>query len=87
MKRVIEDNIAVLSKDPHNKLAPVLLSAAKYAYSIHFLEENCLQNAKRLGYLDVRELYQDIAPYTLEEFAEYFYGLEDPGNLFAHWEN
>ena len=47
------------------------------------LEENTLENAKRLGYLDARELYPDIAPLSLEEYAKEFYAMEDPGVLFG----
>ena len=47
------------------------------------LEENTLENAKRLGYLDARELYPDITPLSLEEYAKEFYAMEDPGILFS----
>ena len=47
------------------------------------LEENTLENAKRLGYFDARELYPDIAPLSLEEYAKEFYAMEDPGVLFG----
>ena len=43
------------------------------------MRENTLENAKRLGYLDVRELYPDVAPVSLKEFAQKHYSLEDPG--------
>ncbi|KAI0800423.1 hypothetical protein C8Q74DRAFT_1444329 [Fomes fomentarius] len=41
-------------------------------------EENTLDNAKKLGYLDVRELYPDIKPSTLEDFARVFYAKSLP---------
>ncbi len=44
-----------------------------YMYSMHILGENTLENAKRLGYLDVRELYPDVPRYTHEDFAKEFY--------------
>ena len=47
--------------------------------SMHFLKENTLENAKRLGYLDARELYPDIPAQSLEEFAQEFYSLPEPG--------
>ena len=47
------------------------------------LEENTLENAKRLGYLDARELYPDITPLSLEAYAKEFYAMEDPGVLFG----
>ncbi|KAL1944038.1 hypothetical protein VTO73DRAFT_3856 [Trametes versicolor] len=53
-----------------------------YKYSIHILGENTLENAKRLGYLDVRELYPDLPRYTLEDFAKEFYSWEHPGAAF-----
>ena len=45
--------------------------------------ENTLENAKRLGYLDARELYPDIPKHTLEEYAKEFYALEEPGYAFV----
>ena len=50
--------------------------------SIHILEENSLKNAKRLGYLDVQELYPDMPKHTLEEFAKEFYAQDEPGNTY-----
>ncbi|KAI0628429.1 NAD-P-binding protein [Trametes polyzona] len=55
-----------------------------YMYSMHILAENTLENAKRLGYLDARELYPDIPRFTLEDFAKGFYAEENPaGNVYA----
>ncbi|GBE81331.1 hypothetical protein SCP_0310580 [Sparassis crispa] len=45
----------------------------EYQYSIHVLGENCLENAQALGYLDFRELYPDVIPDILEEYARKFY--------------
>lgn len=45
----------------------------EYTYSTDVLHENTLENAKKLGYLDVRELYPDILPTSFEEFAKVFY--------------
>ena len=53
-----------------------------YLHSMYVLGENSLENAKRLGYLDVRELYPDIVPETLEEFARGFYAKEEPANMY-----
>ncbi|KAL7277508.1 hypothetical protein ACG7TL_008429 [Trametes sanguinea] len=66
-------------KDPTNVLAYMNKSWSEYMLSMHVLHENTLENAKRLGYLDARELYPDMPKYTLEEFAEEFYSLSDPG--------
>ena len=54
-----------------------------YLHSMYVLRENTLENAKRLGYLDVRELYPDIVPTTLEEYAKEFYGMEDPVQAYG----
>ena len=51
----------------------------QFMYSMHFLQENTLENAKRLEYLDARELYPDIPAQSLEEFAKEFYSLPEPG--------
>ncbi|PIL32964.1 hypothetical protein GSI_05082 [Ganoderma sinense ZZ0214-1] len=75
---------ALLAQDPvANASAHMMRSWNEYQISMLVLEENTLENAKRLGYLDVRELYPDIAPQSLEEFAKEFYALEDPGVVFS----
>ncbi|PCH44150.1 NAD(P)-binding protein [Wolfiporia cocos MD-104 SS10] len=50
-----------------------LLGVSEYMISMHILGENTLENAKALGALNVRELYPDIKPVTLEEYAKRFY--------------
>ena len=62
-----------LKKDPDNFDILVMVSWNEYLQSMYVLEENTLENAKRLGYLDVRELYPDIVPTSLEEYAQEFY--------------
>ncbi|TBU43861.1 NAD(P)-binding protein [Dichomitus squalens] len=57
----------------------VAVSFNEYKHSMYVLEENTLENAKRLGYLDVQELYPDLPRYTLEQFAREFYQLPEPG--------
>ncbi len=52
---------------------------SQYMLSMHFLQENTLENAKRLGYLDARELYPDIPAQSLEDYAKDFYSLPEPG--------
>ncbi|KAH9931823.1 uncharacterized protein B0H18DRAFT_1138954 [Fomitopsis serialis] len=47
---------------------------SEYMISIHFLGENSLANAKRLGALDARELYPEIVPETFGLFAKRYYG-------------
>ena len=63
-------------------LALLDLTWSEYMFSLHILEENTLENAKRLGYLDAQELYPDVPKHTLEEYAEEFYGMENPGDVF-----
>ena len=60
--------------------AGVRHSQLKYARSMHVLGENTLANARALGYVDAHELYPDMPQSSLEEFAEYFYGQEEPGD-------
>ncbi|KAI0800420.1 NAD(P)-binding protein [Fomes fomentarius] len=50
----------------------------QYMLNMFVLRENTLDNAKKLGYLDVRELYPDIKPSTLEDFAKEFYAKSLP---------
>lgn len=42
--------------------------------SIHFLGENSLANAKKLGALDAKELYPDIVQTSFKEYVKAFYG-------------
>ena len=44
--------------------------------------ENTLENARKLGYLDARELYPDIEPFSLEEAAKEFYSQDDPAVVY-----
>ena len=67
------------AKDPTNFGGFVKMLMAEYMYTLHISQENTLENAKKLGYLDVRELYPDIVPRSLERYAEQLYSLEDPG--------
>ena len=70
-------------QDPSDANAVVMHAWNEYFYSIHILGENTLENAKRLGYLDARELYPDIPTITLEEYAKEFYALPDPAVLYG----
>ncbi|KAI0958851.1 hypothetical protein AcV7_004551 [Taiwanofungus camphoratus] len=45
----------------------------QYAYSLHVLSENTLASAKEMGALDVHELYPDMVPMKLQEYAKEFY--------------
>ncbi|OSC98809.1 NAD-P-binding protein [Trametes coccinea BRFM310] len=69
-------------KDPSNFLAYMHLHSTEYMLSLHVLRENTLENAKRLGYLDARELYADVPKHTLEEFAKHFYSLPEPAPVY-----
>ncbi|KAI8978174.1 NAD-P-binding protein [Trametes punicea] len=69
-------------KDPNNMLARMNLARSGYMLSMHFLRENTLENAKRLGYLDARELYPDVPRHSLEDFAKEFYSLPEPAPVY-----
>lgn len=46
---------------------------SEYMISMHFLGENSIANAKKLGALDAKELYPDLAATPFKEFAKNFY--------------
>ena len=69
-------------QDSSDANAVVMHAWNEYFYSIHILGENTLENAKKLGYLDVHELYPDIPRYPFAKFAEEFYSLPNPGEEF-----
>ncbi|KAI0359477.1 NAD-P-binding protein [Trametes cingulata] len=79
---IVEEGRAELAKDPDSFLAHAKVSWNEYMYSMHILRENTLENAKRLGYLDARELYPDVPKHTFEEFAREYYSLEEPGEVY-----
>ena len=41
--------------------------------SMHYLGENSIANAKKLGALDAKELYPDLVATPFKEFAKNFY--------------
>ena len=49
--------------------AAAAVAAQSYSYSKFVREDNCLVNAKYLGYLDTRELYPDFKPIKFERFV------------------
>ena len=79
VKKDIVEGSAEFFKDPTDFSAALKFMVGQYMNSMHFLKENTLENAKRLGYLDARELYPDIPAQSLEEFAKEFYSLPEPG--------
>ncbi|KAI0644861.1 NAD-P-binding protein [Trametes meyenii] len=83
LKEQIEQGRAASAQDPTNWLVGVQFTMSQYMYSIHILGENTLANAKRLGYLDARELYPDIPRHTLEDFAKEFYNREEPAVVYG----
>ncbi|KAH9888499.1 NAD-P-binding protein [Cubamyces lactineus] len=83
LRQELAEAKAARAKDPDNLAAKLTIVVTEYMLSIHILEENSLKNAKRLGYLDVRELYPDMPKHTLEEYAQEFYAVEDPGSTYA----
>ena len=78
IERQIVKGGAEFAKDPNDFAAVMKFVVAQYMKSMHFLEENSLENAKRLGYIDARELYPDIPVQSLEEYAKEFYSLPEP---------
>ena len=74
-----EEGRAAVARDPTDGAAQMKQVMSEYMLHLHFLQENTLENVTRLGYLDARALYPDIPRYTLEECAEEFYKLEEPG--------
>ncbi len=66
------------AKQNSTYIGDISVSWNLYRYSAFVLRENTLENAKKLGYLDVRELYPDIMPLPLAEYGKVFYGLPDP---------
>ena len=83
MEQVAKDATTALAADPQHFESHVQRAWADYVISIHFLGENALENAKRLGYLDARELYPDQLRYTLEDFAKELYAMEDPRTVYT----
>ncbi|EPT01233.1 NAD-binding protein [Fomitopsis schrenkii] len=82
-KRVVLDKDALLKRAAENRAkyneskdfgSHATLSFSEYMISIHFLGENSLANAKKLGALDAKELYPDIAQTPFKEYAKAFYG-------------
>lgn len=49
--------------------ALVNLIIKKYTWSKYFRVDNCLDNAKYLGYLNARDLYPDFKPVTFRDFV------------------
>lgn len=45
----------------------------EYMLSIHYLRECALENAQKLGALDVRDLYPDVVPKTFAQLAKNYY--------------
>ena len=82
LEQVATDAAAALAANPQDFSSHIQRTWAQYMVSLHFLGENTLENAKRLGYLDARELYPDRPRHTLEDFAKEFYAVEDPGSVY-----
>ncbi|TFK83840.1 NAD-P-binding protein [Polyporus arcularius HHB13444] len=83
IKQQLAEGGAAFAKDPTDLQATMKLMWAQYMNSMHFLQENTLENAKRLGYLDARELYPDLPAQSLGEFAKEFYNLPEPGDVYV----
>ncbi|KAI0800644.1 NAD(P)-binding protein [Fomes fomentarius] len=85
LKKNVAAGVEAFMKDPNDWGAHVTMAWNEYQHSMHILEENTLENAKKLGYLDVRELYPEIVPLSFEEYAKKFYSLEDAGTEVYQW--
>ena len=83
VKKQIASGRILYEKNPTDYKSSVPLIWAQYMHSRHFLQENTLENAKRLGYLDARELYPDISAQSLGEYAKEFYSMSDPGEVLV----
>lgn len=46
---------------------------SEYIFSVHFLGENSLENAKKLGALDAKQLYPNIVQTPFKEYVKKFY--------------
>ena len=60
----------------------MMLAYPDYMCSMHVLGENTLESAKKLGYLDAKELYPDVPVRSLQEFVQEFYAKEEPGDVW-----
>ena len=82
VKRQLEEGRKEYSADPNDFNAMYKVFKNEYTYSMSVLGENTLENAKKLGYLDARELYPDIPVQPLAEYAKEFYALKEPGEVY-----
>ncbi|KAI0827595.1 NAD-P-binding protein [Trametes gibbosa] len=80
--KMVAEAKAETAKAPNDHMAHAKQSFSEYMNSIHILGENTLANAKRLGYLDARELYPDLPTHTLADFAKVYYTLDEPGREY-----
>jgi hypothetical protein len=71
LQDIADQKLAVTAGDQQ---AWVKVAALECAYSIYIRGDNTIANAKKAGALDVRELYPDMSPKLLEDFAKEFYG-------------
>ena len=86
LAKTVHDATERIKASPEDVQAYIQQSWTQYLISMHFLGENTLENAKRLGYLDGQELYPDAPKQTFEEFAQELYAREDPGSLYRRVE-
>ena len=83
VERLLAEGRKEFAADPKDQNAIYKLFMNEYEYSVSILGENTLENSKKLGYLDARELYPDIAAQSLEEYAKEFYAMEEPGDVYT----
>ena len=82
VKRLLEEGSKEYAEDPNNFDAIYKLFTNEYAYSLNILGENTLVHAKKLRYLDARELYPDIPVQSFADYAKEFYALKEPGEVY-----
>ena len=79
---MLDEGRKELAANPNDFNARSKVFTNEYAYTMSVLGENTLENVKKLGYLDARELYPDIPVQSLAEFAKEFYAMEEPGVVY-----
>ncbi|EPS95753.1 NAD-binding protein [Fomitopsis schrenkii] len=71
LKRMVEGKVQYAETKECAPLAAWWIS--EYIFSVHFLGENSLENAKKLGALDAKQLYPNIVQTPFKEYVKKFY--------------
>ena len=72
LRTQLDAAIAAHKREP-SQANSIALWISEYVYSMFVRGDNTVEHAKSLGALDARELYPDLKPASLEEFAKVFY--------------